>query len=186
MKKRVLIPLAHEIEEMETIIVSDLLTLAGAEIIFASVEETLEVTAARGAKLVASQKIEDCADDQFDLIFCAGGMTGAEHLRDSKILIQLLKAQKNSGRWFSAICASPSVVLAQNGLLEGYKATCYPAPALIARLPDQSEVKKSVVVDRNCITSQAPGTTILLALKLVESLFDKKTADQIAKNTLIQ
>ena len=64
MKKRVLIPLAHGIEEMETIIVSDLLTLAGAEIIFASVEETLEVTAARGAKLVASQKIEDCADDQ--------------------------------------------------------------------------------------------------------------------------
>lgn len=36
-------------------------------------------------------------------------------------------AQDVEGRIFAAICAAPAVVLASHGLLEGRKATCYPA-----------------------------------------------------------
>ena len=54
-------------------------------------------------------------------------MPGAQRLRDSAALMQMLSAQKDSGRLWSAICAAPAVVLEGKGLLTGKKATCHPA-----------------------------------------------------------
>lgn len=185
MKKRVLIPIAHGNDEMEIVVISDLLYQAGAEVVFASVEDTLQVTAARQAKIVADNKIEHYANDTFDLIFCPGGMVGSEHFRDSPVLMDLLKKQQQSGRLFSAICAAPAVVFAPHGLLNNYEATCYPIPALVQALPNKKWVHRAVVVDRNCVTSQGPGTAMLLAIKLIELLFNKETAIQVAKRALI-
>lgn len=102
----------------------------------ASVEPTgLSVTLARGCVLTADTSIEaaaagldDSAPRVYDCIALPGGMPGAEHLRDSAPLAQLLKQQKAAGRWIAAICASPAVVLAHHGLLQGIsQATCYPS-----------------------------------------------------------
>ena len=41
---------------------------AGAEVTVASVEDSLQITASRGVKLVANKAIADCADCSFDLI----------------------------------------------------------------------------------------------------------------------
>ena len=109
--------------------------------------------------------------------------SGAEHLRDSKELIDLLKKQNEAKKPYGAVCAAPAVVLASNDLAtEG--ATCYPAPPFRATLSNPSD--DDVVVKDNLITSQGPGTSLKFALMLGEQLYGKEKADEIANAMLVQ
>jgi len=175
MSKKVLVAIADGTEELEAVTIIDVLRRAEADVTVASVDD-MQITASRGVKLVADAVISDCFGTVYDLIVLPGGMPGAEHLRDSKELIDMLKTQAASGRLYAAICASPAVVLKPHGLLENKKATCY--PSLLSDL-DNAEQEK-VVVDGNCITSQGPGTALEFALKLVELLFDKQKSHEVA------
>jgi 4-methyl-5(b-hydroxyethyl)-thiazole monophosphate biosynthesis len=182
-RKTVLVPVADGSEEIEAVVIIDVLRRAGAEVTVASVGN-LHITASRGVKLTADCGIEDCKKRQFDLIALPGGMPGAEHLRDSAPLIDLLKNQKAAGKLYAAICASPAVVLTPHGLLDGKKVTCH--PAFHNKLADASSVSQRVVVDGNCITSQGPGTALEFALELVRCLFGQTRADQVAEPMCIQ
>ncbi len=183
MEKMVLVPIADGIEEIEAACIIDVLRRAGVRVTVASVGD-LQVTASRGVKLVADSLIADCTDKRFDLIALPGGMPGAENLRDSKELETMLKQQSESGRLYAAICASPAVVFAHHGLIENRKATCYPSFA--EKLSNPAPRESRVVVDKNCITSQGPGTAIEFALKLVELLFDAEEAKKIAAAMLVK
>lgn len=59
----------------------------------------------RGLQIQADCTILDCIDQEWDLIALPGGMPGAEHLRDSTELINLLKRQQTAGKLYGAICA---------------------------------------------------------------------------------
>jgi len=180
MSKKVLVVIADGSEELEAVTIIDVLVRAGADVVVASVSEK-QITASRGVKIVADTLIGDCQNQQYDLIALPGGMPGAEYLRDCDELIELLKKQKEAGRLYAAICASPAVVLGCHGLLEGKKATGYPSEKL--DLP--SRVDEKVVVDGNCITSQGPGTAIEFALKLVELLFGRDKSQEVAEAMLV-
>ena len=182
MSKKVLVAIADGSEETEAVSVIDTLVRAGADVMVASVTDK-NITASRGVKLVADKVISECAGDEYDLIVLPGGKTGAENLRDSEELVAMLKKQASAGKLYAAICAAPPVVLAYHGLLEGKKATCYPARH--DHLPDKSEAHNRVVVDGNCVTSQGPGTAIEFAVKLVELLYGKAKADEIASQMLV-
>ena len=54
-------------------------------------------------------------------------MPGAERLRDSDKLIELLQDQRAAGKLYAAICAAPAVVLEHHKMLDGNPATCHPA-----------------------------------------------------------
>lgn len=180
MKKKVLVAVADGVEEVEAISIIDVLRRIGADVVVASVGN-LQITTSNGVKLVADQKIATCLADTFDLIALPGGMPGAEHLRDSRDLTKLLQRQKQDGKWYAAICASPAVVLHAHGLLDGVKATCY--PSMLNDLGDraiENAAQHKVVVDKNCITSQGPGTALLFAIKLAEVLFGHAKARQLA------
>ncbi len=177
MEKSVLVPVANGIEEMETVTTVDVLRRAGADVTVASVGD-LQITASRGVVLVADQRIEECADTEFDLIALPGGMPGAENLRDSKPLEKLLKRQAEEKKLYAAICASPAVVLAHHGLLKSRFATCH--PGFTDRLEQDRFRESEVVVDENCITSRGPGTALTFALKLVEILYSREKAEEVA------
>jgi 4-methyl-5(b-hydroxyethyl)-thiazole monophosphate biosynthesis len=183
MSKKVLVAVADDIEELEAIAVIDCLRRAGAEVTVASVQR-LEIITSRKVKITADCLIADCADRSYDLIVLPGGMPGAEHLRDNQLLIEMLKKQKESGRFYAAICASPVVVLSHHGLLADKKATCYPGMAV--HLKHKDAVNLRVVVDGNCITSQGPGTAIEFGIKLVELLFGSEKAHAIAAAMLVK
>jgi 4-methyl-5(b-hydroxyethyl)-thiazole monophosphate biosynthesis len=175
MSKTALVAVADGTEELEAVTMIDVLRRAGTEVTVASVAK-LQVTASRGVKLVADCLIDDCKDKMFDLVALPGGLPGAEHLRDSKTLIDMLKKQKQAGRLYAAICASPAVALAPHGLLDGKAATGYPGTQ--DKLP--KAVNQRVVTDGNCITSQGPGTALEFAIELVRQLFDDAKAKQVA------
>jgi 4-methyl-5(b-hydroxyethyl)-thiazole monophosphate biosynthesis len=66
--------------------------------------------------------------------------------------------------------------------MQGKKATAF--PAMCGKLSDQSEVENRVVVDGNLITSRGPGTSIEFALVIVEKLFGRDLALELAKTTV--
>ena len=177
MSKSVLVPIADGSEELEAVSIIDVLRRAGASVTVASVGE-LQITASRGVKLVADKLLSDCVDTEYDLIALPGGIPGAEHLRDSKELELMLRRQEQEGRLYAAICASPAVVLQHHGLLASRRATCHPFFA--DQIGDNDCLESRVVVDGTCITSQGPGTALEFALKLVELLYDREKAEEIA------
>lgn len=183
MSRRVLVPVADGTEEIEAVCIVDTLRRAGAEVTVASVGK-LQITASRGVKIVADASIADCIGRTYDCIALPGGMPGAEHLRDCKPLIEKLKQQKEAGRLYGAICASPAVALRPHGLLDGVRATCF--PSLRNQLDPAFASDERVVVDGNCVTSQGPATAILFALKLVELLFNPRKMKQIADAMLVR
>lgn len=180
MATTVLVPIADGTEEMEAVTIIDVLRRAGADVTVVSVGG-LQITASRGVKLTADTTVDRCAGRDFDAIVLPGGMPGAEHLRDCKTLIDLLKKQKEKGKLYAAICASPAVVLRTHGLLPK-KATCYPSFA--EHLHDPSMAKQRVVVDDNCVTSGGPGTALEFALELVRQLCGQQKAKQVAEPML--
>jgi 4-methyl-5(b-hydroxyethyl)-thiazole monophosphate biosynthesis len=176
--KYVLVPIADGSEEIEAVTLIDVLRRAGAEVTVAScaAESRLEITASRGLHIVADLAIEQCRGQDFDLIVLPGGLVGAENLRDCAVLVEMLKQQKSAGHYYGAICAAPQLVLAHHGLLDDRQATGHPA---FQDLP-QAQPDERVVVDRNCITSQAPGTALVFALALVELLYGPEKRWQVA------
>ncbi len=183
MAKTVLVPIAEGTEEIEAVCTIDTLRRAGAQVTVASVMQDVQVTASRGVKLVADALIAECTENTYDAIALPGGLPGAEHLRDSQELTQMLKAQQQAGRVYAAICASPVVVLQHHGLLEGKKATCHPGFA--AKLTNQEAVEQRVVADGTCVTSRGPGTAIEFALKLIEMVFDAEKAEKVAEPMVV-
>ena len=127
---------------------------------------SLQVRLARGLKLTADCSIDDCASAEWDAIACPGGMPGAENLRDSATLTALLKKQASAGKLTAAVCASPAVIFATHGILNG-PATCYPAPQFKEKIDGWTDAQ--AVVDGHILTSQGPGTSLQFALAIVEA-----------------
>ena len=177
---RVLLPIADGSEEIEAVTVVDVLRRAGAEVTLASVMPQSRVTASRGVVIEADCLLAECTDKSWDLIVLPGGMPGAEHLQASELLGKMLAEQRDAGRWLGAICAAPAVVLGRHGLLRDYRATCHSGFREELRAQVSEVSADRVVVDRNLITSQAPGTAMEFALQLVACLFGDKAAEKVA------
>ncbi|MCJ7738090.1 MAG: DJ-1/PfpI family protein [Anaerolineae bacterium] len=182
MTEQVLVPIADGTEEIEAVTIIDILRRAGADVTVASVDD-IQVSASRGVKITADCLIADCAGQTYDLIVIPGGMPGAEHLRDSDALTELLSHHASQGRMYGAICAAPVIVLQHHGLLDGRRATCF--PSFVPRLANRESVEQRVVVDGNCITSRGPGTAMEFAIKLVELLYTEEKAEEIAQRVLL-
>ncbi|KAK1325195.1 hypothetical protein QJS10_CPA01g02130 [Acorus calamus] len=173
--RKVLVPIADGTEPMEAVITIDILRRSGADVTVASVSSGLQVDASWGLRLVADVLVSDCAGSTFDL----GGMPGSTNLRDCEALESLVRKHVSEGRVYAAICAAPAVAFGSWGLLKGLQATCY--PSFMEKMPtDATAVELRVVQDGRCVTSRGPGTTMEFALELVEQLYGKEKADEVA------
>ena len=178
MEKNVLVAVAEGSEELETICIVDVLRRAGANTILASVGK-LTVNGSKGIKVAADQLLTACIRETYDLVALPGGMPGSEHLRDCTELTEALKRQRAEGRLYAAICAAPAVALHPHGLLEGRRITCHPN---FAHLVSNVELLDApVVIDGNCITSRGAGTTVEFSLTLVEQLYGREKAQEVAR-----
>ena len=173
-----LIPTADGFEEIELVSIVDILRRAGAYVALASVTSSLHVTGGHGISIKCDSYLHDFQTQNWDMITLAGGTKNAETLEKCQLLIEMLKNQKNTGRWYASICASPALVFEPHNLLEGEKATCY--PKFFERLREKG-VNERVVVSNKCITGKGPGCSTEFALTLVEKLFNKQKALEIAK-----
>lgn len=164
----VLVPLAEGCEELEAVTIIDLLRRAEIEVTTAGLD-TGPVRCSRGTLLLPDTLLDQVMDQDFDMIVLPGGLPGATHLDADPRIHQLLRRQAEQGRYNAAICAAPKV-LANAGLLDGFRATSYPGALSADVFPSVQVLDAPVVVDGKLVTSRGPGTAMDFALELIEVL----------------
>jgi DJ-1 family protein len=163
---KVLVPVANGSEDIEAITIIDVLRRGGVTVTVASVHDDLQVTLANGCQLTADCLISEQSDAIFDAIALPGGMPGAEHLRNSKILVDLLEKHDIQDALLAAICASPAVVFGTHGFVVDKQATCY--PGFESGLTGAEFVAdEPVVMDGNILTAKGPAVSMVFALTLL-------------------
>lgn len=183
MKKLVAVMLGDGFEPVEALAPVDVLRRGGAKVDLVSVMDGLQVTSAQGVTMYADAGVDDVDLMGFDMIVVPGGAVGVENLAKCEPLAVALRDAMAKGRLVAAICAGPTI-LADLGLLEGRKATCY--PGCDAGFPAgayQSQV--GVHRDGNLVTASGPGQAVDFALEALRALCGDETADQVAKDMLV-
>ena len=179
---RVLVPVATGSEDIEVTAITDTLRRADIDVVLASLEPTKNVTLSRGVTIIPDVNgLGTLVNSKFDAIVLPGGLAGAKLLSGDTHLLQMLR--KNDGLT-AAICASPALVLAQHGLLNGKtNITCYPT---FANMMPVAISIDSVAVDGNLITSRGPATAILFSLQIVAALRGFSVAEKVGEGMLIE
>jgi len=150
--------------------VVDILRRAGIEAVMVGLSSSI-VMSSHGVRVFADRKLADINPDEYDGIVLPGGNPGYKNLGKSEKILEIIRKFNSEGKLVAAICGSPAV-LAKAGVLNERKATIYPGMEREIPYPRSDRV----VVDENVITSQAPGTAIEFALKIVEYLLGKEKA----------
>lgn len=176
--------LANGFEEVEALGTVDVMRRAGMTVRTVSINDDFEVTGAHGIPVKADLLLNDVAvGEDTEWLICPGGMPGASNLAASKKLNEMLRAQHERNGYIAAICASPALVLAPLGLLNGRKATCYPGMEPI-EITEAEMTGEPVVTDGNIITGKGPAYTFAFALAIVEKSKGAETAGQVAQGML--
>lgn len=176
--------LANGFEEIEALTVVDVLRRADMPVRTVSITSSQLVTGAHGVTVKADVIFDSTLLTNAEWLILPGGMPGATNLHDFDPLIGALKAQYESetGR-IAAICASPAVVLGQEGLLKGRKATCY--PGFEKMLKGATYVDERVVADDKFVLGNGPATALVWALKIVTNTLGEEKSLNVANGMLL-
>jgi 4-methyl-5(b-hydroxyethyl)-thiazole monophosphate biosynthesis len=180
MKKNALIVLADGFEEIEAVTPIDILRRSGIQVQVAGLRG-MEVSGSRDVLIVADCLLED-ADGMFDALVFPGGGQGAKNLAASETVLELIRSHHRAGKIVAAICASPALVLAPSGALDGKKATGYPGVAPHGG-KNLSWCEEPVVIDGNVVTSMGPGTAFEFSIALSRLLAGESAAEKVKNAT---
>lgn len=175
--------LADGFEEIEALAPLDILRRAGMPVATVSINSTLEVTGAHGARVTADTLFGDEDMTAADWLILPGGMPGATNLAAFKPLTDLLKAQAARGGKIAANCASPAVVLAPLGILDGKDATCY--PGMQTHTKAINWIEQPVVVTSTVITAHGPGASLLFGLSIAAVSTGSAHAHEIGEAMMV-
>ncbi len=168
-------------EEVEAMSIVDVLRRAEFDVITAGVGGT-SITAAHQVTILTDTIVEKLDAAQLDAVVLPGGMPGAANLRDSTIVIDLLKEMAAAGKWICAICAAP-MVLQEAGLIGNRRFTCY--PGFEKECGDGIHTGERVTVDGRLITGKGPGAALEFALELVRQFGKPQIAAQLHDGMLV-
>ena len=142
------------------------------------------VVGSRDIPIVADITIEEMDLTNLEGIVLPGGLGGVASARASQAALDALRFGWEHQRFVAAICAGPTV-LADLGIPDGRKATCFPGcePQMGSAhmVPDAA-----VVRDGRLITGTSAGCAIPFALALIAALKDQEEADRIAAQIVIR
>ncbi len=166
---KVAVLIANGTEEIEALTPVDVLRRAGVACDLVSVSGDYPI-GSHGIMVKADKTVEQVDFNEYLAIVIPGGMPGATNIADNSKVINALKNATQKNKVVAAICASPAVVLASNGLIGGKTATCYPAEAFIEMMSIANYTGADVEVDGNVITANGPKSAMKFALAICEKL----------------
>jgi 4-methyl-5(b-hydroxyethyl)-thiazole monophosphate biosynthesis len=170
-------------EEVEAITPVDYLRRANIEVVTAAIGNSKSVTGSHNIHIEADVLLSDIEAANFDAYILPGGGPGAEQLAENKLVDKILREEYGKGKLIAAICASPAVVLAPKGILDGKDFTCY--PGLDKNVSGANWCDDNSVTDGNLITSRGAGTACDFSLDIIEYLLDAGTAKKIAQSVVL-
>ena len=174
--------LADGFEEIEALTPVDILRRAGIEVVTVSISGDKTVHGSHGIDVQADEVFSAADIDSADMLFLPGGKMGTHNLDNCEPVKEKIREFLAAGKYVTAICAEPTV-LGHMGVLNGKKATCY--GGLEGELTGAVTSTDKVVVDGNIITSRGMGTSLDLALKLLEIFKDKEAAETMAAAVML-
>lgn len=174
----ILIPLADGFEDVEAVTAIDILRRGGVSVVTASIHDRLDVVSAHGITMRADALFAEAEKESYDAILLPGGGEGTENLRKSAAVIERLRRQKSEGQLLCAICAAPTVLTDAGVVDVGRHVTCYPTCVMGL---DRVSSNVPVVADGDVITGQAPGSAMLFALVVLQTLMGPAIAQKVAR-----
>lgn len=122
--------------------------------------------------LECSKIVDDSLLD-YDIVIFPGGLKGAQNLRDSVKLKNLMLKRHHEGKWNAAMCAAP-IAFSRYGLLNNANYTCYPGfEDEISQESPTSYFSTNITVtdkEQKIITSRGPATALAFAYQIAEIL----------------
>ncbi|MCR5252729.1 MAG: DJ-1/PfpI family protein [Treponema sp.] len=192
--KKAAVFLADGFEEVEALTPVDYLRRAGVEVITVAIPSP---TTKKETIVTGSHKIPVIADTTLkeylskygeavpEMVFCPGGGRGAENLSNCTELLEHLEKCAEKGRYISAICASPAVVLGKTKIPDGKNWTCYPGMQTESNPAYQPNYENKVfVTDGNLITARGAGAAEEFAMELIRLLCGADVAKKIHDGTV--
>lgn len=177
---RIVIPLADGLEEIEAITNIDVLRRAGIEVTTAGLNSK-KINGSHEVWLEADCLLSELAVEDFDGIVLPGGMPGAANLKNSKIVVDMVKKMSENGQMIAAICAAP-MVLEKAGVIKNREATSY--PGFGEQMPSCNYREERVVKDGNLITGRGPGVALEFALEIVSYLLGQEQAEELKEKMI--
>lgn len=175
--------LAPGFEEIEAMTPVDVLRRAGISVTTVSITDSPIVEGAHGVGVKADAMFADLDYSDAGWLIFPGGMPGASNLAAHEPLMNLLKSHHAKCGNIAAICASPAIVLAPNGILDDRDAVCYPGMET-----DDENIEwldLMAAVDGNVVTGRGPGAAAEWALTIVEQELGDDAANSVASGMLL-
>ena len=160
--KRAAVIIAPGFEEGEALTIIDIIRRAG--ISCDSVGLTAQVVTGAHQLTMKCDTILSLEVCGSDMVVLPGGIPGATNLRDSGLLMEVLRKMNKEGKYICAMCAAP-IALERAGILEGKKFTAY--VGYDEKIKTGTFLEDEVVTDGNVVTSRGPATAYAFAYELV-------------------
>lgn len=178
--KKVAVILAQGFEEAEALVPIDIMRRAGLEVDILGLD-TLKVKGAHEIVVESDFLLTEKKDFNYSSIVLPGGGEGSLNLSESFLVEEFIKKGLTQGCLVGAICAAPSLVLAQKGFLDNKKYVGYPASDLpYERGFYQKEL--SLMKDGSFLTAKSMAYACDFGLSLVVLLKGEEEAFKIAKS----
>ncbi len=161
----ILVLMAPGFEEIELTAPVDILRRLDIPVVLAGLKGR-RVEGAHGLTMEADMLLVDVDAANFSGVVLPGG-PASWTLRDTPAVLKLVREIHAAGKLVSAICAAP-MALARAGVLEGRRATCYPAPEVeeVVRAAASELCTDAAVTDGNIITGRGPGAALAFGYEL--------------------
>jgi len=183
MVKKAFVLVADGSEEIEFVTVYDVLVRAG--FLVCSIGVNISDSFARlsrGVKIIPDVQNLDPEAQLPDLIVLPGGAPGTKTFEESDAVSKLINRAQKEGVYIGAICAATKA-LVRFGAEGGWKAKVTSHPSVQEAVVEGGweYAQDRIVLDGKIITSRGPGTSLLFALTLVETLCGKEKREEVER-----
>ena len=183
MGKRVYILVAEGFECVETLAPIDVMHRAGVEVIRVAVGGSLAVMSSHNIMtLQCDVLIEECNFAGGDALILPGGNPGYINLRNSELVLRVVRDYYADGLLVAAICGAPTV-LATADVAKGCRVTCH--ASVVAEMTGYNVVGGRVVENGNLITAAGAGVSIDFALAIASRLVDSETMLRVQQGMMV-
>ena len=169
-------------EETEAIAPLDLLRRAGVEVRTVGLNGKV-IYGSHGIGVEADIDIHQLDLTDLEMVILPGGLGGVASIRGCAMAMDAIRFAYENDKYTAAICAGPTV-LADLGIVDGKKATCY--PGCEGQMGSAIMVEAAAVTDGKLITGTSAGCAVPFGLALIAALKGREEADRIAAQIVIR
>lgn len=164
----ILVLMAPGFEEIELTAPVDILRRLGVPVVLAGVQG-LQVEGAHGLTMTADVLLSEVQVGAYSGVVLPGG-AASWLLRDTLVVLDVVREMHAAGRLVAAICAAP-IALEAAGVLSRRSVTCYPAEAVTSDIRSAAGISTApTVTDGNIVTGRGPGAALEFGFALGEYL----------------